>query len=278
MVLDLQQAISLLEKGRAEDAARLLEEMVSEMPAYATARVLLARSYEAIGQWNRALNVWRDALHLIPNSPVIRRGLERAISRSASRSALDVPRSRAVEEPPILAEPPRIEPEPPEIAEPPRVEEEPPPLEEEAPYPEPDLPRQFTYSETDAPDEPEPYEAEEHADHFHVPESEEHWTHIPAEGEKWGGAEEPQFEDLDRLITELESARIVPRPDMDTLPAPDLEDDIEDVVSETLARIYASQGQYDEAARVYELLAGQQPEKAGEFMKKASEMRARASD
>lgn len=90
--------------------------------------------------------------------------------------------------------------------------------------------------------------------------------------------EAPYLSDLDRLIDELESARIVPRPDLDALPPPDLEDDIEDVVSETLARIYASQRQFDEAARVYELLSAQQPERAAEFLRKAEEMRARASD
>lgn len=88
----------------------------------------------------------------------------------------------------------------------------------------------------------------------------------------------PGFADLDRLIDELESARIVPRPDLDQIPPPELEDDIEDMVSETLARIYASQQQFDEAARVYELLSAQQPERADEFLRKATEMRARAAD
>lgn len=88
----------------------------------------------------------------------------------------------------------------------------------------------------------------------------------------------PDFSDLDRLIGELESARIVPRPDLDSVPPPELEDEIEDMVSETLARIYASQHQFDEAARVYELLSGQQPERADEFLRKAAEMRARAAD
>ena len=86
------------------------------------------------------------------------------------------------------------------------------------------------------------------------------------------------IDDLDRLIGELESARIVPQPDFEAVPPPDLDDEIEDVVSETLARIYAAQQQYDEAARVYELLAAQQPEQAAEHLKKASEMRARAKD
>ncbi len=83
-------------------------------------------------------------------------------------------------------------------------------------------------------------------------------------------------QDLDRLINDLETARIVPRPDVDDIPEPDLEDDIDDVVSETLARIYTSQGQFREAARVYEKLAELQPDRADEFGKKADEMHAKA--
>ncbi len=81
------------------------------------------------------------------------------------------------------------------------------------------------------------------------------------------------FDDLDRLIDELESARIIPDPHPESIPAPDLDDEIDDVVSETLARIYATQSQYEEAAVVYEKLAHQQPDRAGEFMARAEEMR-----
>jgi tetratricopeptide (TPR) repeat protein len=87
----------------------------------------------------------------------------------------------------------------------------------------------------------------------------------------------PDFEDLDRLIEELESARIVPDPEPHTIPPPDLENEIDDMVSETLAKIYASQNQYEEAARVYEKLAARQPERATEFLHLATEMRRKAS-
>ena len=258
--LDLQQAISLLEEGNAGEAVGLLEEMVLEMPAYATARVLLARGYEALGQWGRALEIWREALHLVPNSPVIRRGLERAAARSLQRSRLDA-------RPDADGRPPSPQSSSPAGSEFPA---QPLPEEDESPYPEPEMPRltQDTDLETTAPEEP--YDAEEHADHFPFGEDISDDSATPGH--------EPHFEDLDRLINELESARIVPRPDIGEVSTPELEDDIEDVVSETLARIYASQGQYDEAARVYELLAGQHPEDSDEFLKKASEMRARASD
>ncbi|GIV60183.1 hypothetical protein GQ464_002940 [Rhodocaloribacter litoris] len=86
----------------------------------------------------------------------------------------------------------------------------------------------------------------------------------------------PDFEDLDRLIAELEAARIVPDPDLENMPPPELENEIDDVVSETLARIYAAQNQFEEAARVYEQLASQEPERATEYLQKATEMRRKA--
>jgi tetratricopeptide (TPR) repeat protein len=89
---------------------------------------------------------------------------------------------------------------------------------------------------------------------------------------------EAEGEDLDRLIEDLETARIVPRPDLDDIPEPDLDDDIDDMVSETLARIYSSQEQYGEAARIYEKLAVMDPDRAEEMEAKAADMRAKAAD
>jgi len=89
---------------------------------------------------------------------------------------------------------------------------------------------------------------------------------------------EAEGEDLDRLIEDLETARIVPRPDLDDIPEPDLDDDIDDMVSETLARIYSSQAQYGEAARIYEKLAVMDPNRADEMEAKAKAMRAKEAE
>ena len=90
------------------------------------------------------------------------------------------------------------------------------------------------------------------------------------------------FADLNRLIEELETARIVPDPDVRPLSEEELAEaeaanEPEEVVSETLARIYANQAYYLDAAAVYEKLALKHPERAGDFSDKAREMRQKAT-
>lgn len=327
---DLQDAISLFEEGEPRQAADLLEKLAAEMPGYATARVLLARSYEQLNEWEPALRAWREAHQIIPNSPVIRRGLQRAARKAGSRSPIPSPQvteaptwggvpddepeapdagrdagSGYTEEPALSAPPevrPQAQPNAPErpvtsqSKTEPDTEQQAAPISqptgtESAPQPEsarePDSTRAGESAEEleGAPDNAPGQEAAEPAPGLDAPAASESASEHEIRGSKPGADEssdeaavEDEYEDLDRLISELESARIVPRPDLESVPPPDLEDDIEDVVSETLARIYASQGQYEEAAHVYELLADQQPEKADEFNDKASDMRSRASE
>jgi hypothetical protein len=97
-----------------------------------------------------------------------------------------------------------------------------------------------------------------------------------AEGKRERKVPITDIAELDRLIGELSTARIVPTPNPESIAPVEMEDEIEDVVSETLARIYAAQNQFDDAARVYDLLAVQQPQRAGEFERKAKELRQRA--
>lgn len=90
------------------------------------------------------------------------------------------------------------------------------------------------------------------------------------------------FADLNRLIEELETARIVPDPDIQPLTEEELAEaeaanEPEEVVSETLARIYANQAYYLDAAAVYEKLAVKHPDRAQEFSHKSAEMREKAT-
>ncbi len=177
MTPDIQKAVAYLKEGDAVQAASFLQDMIDRMPEYATAHVLLAQAWEALEEWDRALHAWRKAVRLVPTSPVVFHGLERAARKAH----------------PLSHEP--VKPEP-------------------------------------------------HA-----------------------------FTDIDHLITSLESARIVPHPDAASIPAPDLDDDIDDVASETLAAIYASQQRYKEAARIYDVLAERRPEQAAAFREKATRLR-----
>jgi len=91
--------------------------------------------------------------------------------------------------------------------------------------------------------------------------------------------EEESSDDLDRLIDKLQSARIDPDPDAEAEAPPEdptPEEDTEEVVSETLARIHEGQDDYEKAAHIYAQLADQEPQRADEFRRKARDMRRKA--
>ena len=89
-------------------------------------------------------------------------------------------------------------------------------------------------------------------------------------------AAHPVADELDALISRLEGApRIRPDPAFDG-PAVSFDDgDVEEMASETLAKIYEAQRQYAQAAAVYETLAARQPERADELLRRADEVRQR---
>lgn len=205
----VHRAIDLLERGRAEQAAPLLEDVVEVAPAYAGAYVLLARAYEAGERWQKARAAWQQALLLVPDSPVAAEGIRRALRQGRQPGkgvATDAATFSEVE---------------------------------------------HLHRSTDAPAAPPEPLPQSRSDDLN------------------------DLDNLDRLIAQLEDARITPRPDVDDVPAPELDDDIDDMVSETLARIYAAQNQFEEAARVYDQLALQNPDRNVYFNQKAREMRGR---
>ncbi len=276
---DLLELERLIDRGETAAALPLLQQAVSREPGYAAVRLLLARALEGEGRHEEAVAAWRMVRTLVPDSPTAVIGLKRAL-RSRVLSATD-PGAWEMAAP--LAEPPRAaaSPEPaasfdgvpvsPEAAEPPEWSEFAPPAApdvavalapDEAPETDPGDPDwQDVLEEADAvTGTGSPAAAAAQPD---VDQAEEGWT-----------GEEPQ--NLDELIRELETARIVPDPTIPAAAAEDLESDVDDVVSETLARIYENQRHFSEAARVYDKLAAQQPDRAAEFLERAEEARSRA--
>lgn len=243
-MFDLQHVLDLVEEGAFDKVTSTLRQVVAQMPAYAPAYVLLAQAYEAQERWPEALATWQRAHFFAPNSPVVEAGLWRVLDRQDAVSA----------EPSEDNPPGAMDQMADELLETIRDEASPSPPADDA------LDEEAAPS-VGAPSSPEP-----------APTPLEELMRRPPPDEPLPD----DIRDLNRLIEELEEARIDPQPNLDDVPAPDLDSDIEDVVSETLARIYASQKKFEEAARVYLRLASQEPEQADAFLEKAADMRSRA--
>ncbi len=83
-------------------------------------------------------------------------------------------------------------------------------------------------------------------------------------------------DDLDDLISRLEHApRIRPDPAFSGPSVTVDESGVDEMVSETLAKIYAAQHRYVEAAVMYEKLAAREPAQADEMLRRAAELRGR---
>lgn len=277
---DLQEPLALLEQKEIDAAIEMLEQKVSALPAHLVAHVLLARAYEAQQRWDQALRSWENAHFLMPNSPVVEEGKRRVLRRmdgiedDAERSMVTAPET----DEPAETAPEEVAPEettPAETAEEDAEEEE---TSEEDTSSETETSSELAQLRRQAEREARQGGARsglsEESPTIDSPSPEEPSATPEEQVEKL--EEEDSADDLDRLIGELESARIEPDPDTEEAPEPDLEDDTEDVVSETLARIHASQNNYREAARIYDKLALQDPDRAEEFREKAAEMREKA--
>ena len=245
----LQAAAGLIASGRAEEAVRELSALVREAPTYAAAYVLLAKAREASGDRVRALDAWHKAYFLVPSSPLVRRERGRLLDALAP---LDADDSEADVLPPF-AEPMAPEAADVDLAEDWSV------IDDGDEFPPPAPPSQPVAPDLVPPGDdrvPAP-EAE--------PEPEDAVEVTPARG---------LDDDLDSLIRDLEDApRIRPDPEYSGPEERGTEADADDVASETLAKIYAQQKLYAEAAIVYETLARQSPDRAAELQQRAEEMR-----
>ena len=69
----VDQARSLIDAGKAQEAVDLLSKEVTENPAYEAARVLLAEALEKAGKREEALTAWNEILKLSGNEDTLRK-------------------------------------------------------------------------------------------------------------------------------------------------------------------------------------------------------------
>lgn len=287
---DIQTPLDLLNAGNAGEAIPQLEFLTTRMPSYVAAHVLLAQAYASQERWQESLSTWQNALFLMPNSPAIRNGLRqvmRILSRQRAQRTAAAQATSPAES--VSAEAaPKKDPTPSSADEPVTLQTASPPASVESKATESDG------SHIDALSSTEKQVAEEAPDGIDTPamgtgkvvqnashpKPVSHGAIVPPVLASFVQSEAGigEDEELDHLIQELESARIVPKPDQKTADIKVEDEDIGDVASETLARIYEGQKKFDEAALVYEKLAILQPEKAECFAEKAAELRVRSTN
>ena len=243
--IDIQAPLKLLKNGQSAQAIPLLEAHVRALPGHVAAHALLAKAYAEEGMWEEALSVWQHAAFLMPNSPSILHGLQLAIENMNSRVRANQGQGgeNHVSASPNIVVTSGAQAEPDE---------------------EIDL-----LSEDD--------DSGSQGTSFSMETQMEESTHkidvIPSVTDR--DLQLEPDEELDDLISELETARIVPRLDQEVIENTALDSNVDDVASETLALIYAGQQQFDAAASVYDRLALLDPEKAEHYTSLANRMRER---
>lgn len=249
----IQAARRFIAGGRGEEARKVLEPLVGAAPGYAAAHVLLAEACEQVGDSDAAREAWDRAVQLVPRSALVRRKRERLARHARKQESRVTYGSDPAKESggagwAILDEEEYVSQRASSID----VETIAPGKGEEGHVPVQEI--------EGVPVEESP-PVQENGD----------------SGETSTESADALTGELDDLITRLESAsRIRPDPAFE---GPDVEFATEappSMASETLADVYASQGQYEKAAETYERLAEQKPDRAEDLKKRAAEMRSKA--
>lgn len=298
---DILDVIELLDKGKSAEALSLSAKLIAETPTLVTPHVVHARAHESQEQYRDAYRSWRIAAELLPNSPLILKGLRRTAEK------LSRPQKSEFEFMEWTSEAPNInvhqyEYHPPEVGSALPSEDM---IHDDAPAASLDRVPEASievfadealplFEESESSSIGEELETEDSSSELEIDKSEDIATlpgfessgsvfdvepdferQLMADMQKQSVAAEPADGSLDRLIADLETARIVPKPEGEFIPEPNLESNVEGMVSETLARIFATQKQFGEAARIYEKLAELNPKRSTEFLAKALEMKAK---
>lgn len=236
-------------RGDVEPILSTLEVKTIEQPTWVIPVVALARCAESVDDWESAYELWTQARRIAPEWPAIDAGVRTASQQLLKRGLPLKEQKHNVE--PVVERSEKVRQFEKQLAE------------------TVDRLDAVPQSSTSATTEPAPLVTPLDFDLTEMTEP------APDSKPAESGASEKTLDDLDQLINRLQGARIIPRDDAESIPAPELEADVDDVVSETLASIYLNQEQYGEAARIFDKLAEIQPERAAEFLQKAADARTR---
>ena len=266
----LQTAARLLAEGRPAAAAARLADLVAAAPTYAAAHVLRATALEAAGFVDESIVSWGRAAALVPRSPLVHRERERLMALRVTDDASGLP--------PAVPATPAPRPPAPSSPRAAYVEAEPPPALEGAPDepPREEPPREEPPREEPPRDVLDLDVSDPLPDLEDVPPAPLALEDGPPAALEDGPAPASDADELDSLIARLDGApRIRPDPSYSgpevSLDTPE----VDDLASETLAKIYAAQHQYVEAAVIYEKLAARKPDQAEALLDRAAELRRR---
>ena len=87
---DIRQAATMIEEGRIEPARTVLQNILHNVPSHLSARVLLARIFEAEGDMAGALTMWKQAAYHGPGVTLIEQGLRDALLRQRFGSPVPI--------------------------------------------------------------------------------------------------------------------------------------------------------------------------------------------
>lgn len=268
--------------GKTNEAIEIASSLIRVMPTNVTGHVVRARALESQGDFREALVSWRHARDLLPNSPLIQKGLRRTAEKMSLVAKHGVRRSAAGGPAPSVGSVASVDAVRSEDAVPSEgtvSSDNAVRFGGAAPLSEPvDLSDELLVEyPTDPPDDhglSHDLTADVAAEVDRVADAGAAGSPGQVQSDDLTVSHDPVSDDLDGLIAELEDARI--KPSDRAFPTPDLDSPIENVATETLARIFAEQKQFDEAARVYDRLADLRPDHRDEFLQRAVEMRERA--
>lgn len=254
-------AIDQVAGDNLSQALPTLEAFSRSQPVWVTPVAALAQAAENIGDWSSAFELWTQARRIAPQSEAVNEGVrraalgmanpERATDETVSQSETDSPPVSPLADEHHAEGEEKVRGETVEFPETSSGKESP----SRTPETESTTPRPLI----------EPFD-------FDI-------TDLASPASTLSSTDSSNtLDELDNLIDRLEGARIVPREDAEKVPPPDLNNDVDDMVSETLATIYLNQQQFGEAARVFDRLAEMHPDRADEFASKADDARTREAD